>query len=64
MNNKLNNEMEKRGYCCMYSFIKDTMGWQTKELARELGVSTRCIRDRRRQFRLHKIKPCEVHLDA
>ncbi len=51
MNDKLTKIAEEKGVCCVYMLFAQTMSWPTKRLANELGVTTRCVRQRRRALR-------------
>ena len=56
MNLKLHRAALRAGYCCLYALLWDTAYMRTGDLARALRVSTRCIRRRRREFRLGLIR--------
>ena len=56
MNLKLHRAALRAGYCCLYALLWDTAHMKTAALAAVLNVTPRCIRQRRRAFRLGLIR--------
>ena len=59
MNRKLHKIAEEKEYCCIFQLIRHTMGFGTARLANALDITERCVRARRREYRLKVLKPCD-----
>ena len=63
MNKKLQKIADERDVCCVYRMFATTMHWQSKNLARELSVTPRCIRQNRHNLRTGELK-CKNYRDC
>lgn len=63
MNKKLQKIADDKGVCCVYQLFRTTAHWQVKKLARDLSVTTRCVRQNRHNIRSGKLQ-CKNYPDC
>lgn len=59
MNDKLLVIAKGLGYCCVHKMLQERVELTTGEIALELSVTSRAVRQRRKDIRDGKLKECE-----